>query len=246
MPCLEIMDVRRSHDRKRQYRDAERVAAVFAAAGECDCCRALEYWSRKTPRKSDRDYEPPGLTGCRSQDGFDSPSGRSKPISCNPPLVTNTLQPEYAEWNNGWRAADNYEPPEPSDYGRFEDFSRYRADMQSTLARGSAGSMTYWNPPTPMHRARTSTAPSAALKGCAARVHRNHRDAHLDHNGRGRGAGSEEDAALQRRDRGQVRWLPKPTLGKRLRHRRRSRDRPSADPDDARDARIDFEMDRDR
>ena len=37
---------------------------------------------------------------------------------------------EYAEWNNGWRAADNYEPPnEPSDYGRFEDSPRYRSAM---------------------------------------------------------------------------------------------------------------------
>jgi ribosome modulation factor len=46
-----------------------------------------------------------------------------KPLACNP---YNTLQPEYAEWNSGWRAADNYEP---SDYGRFEDSPRYRADM---------------------------------------------------------------------------------------------------------------------
>ena len=59
------------------------------------------------------------------QDGFDAHQA-DKPISCNP---FNTLQPEYAEWNNGWRAADNYEPPEPSDYGRVEDSPRYRADM---------------------------------------------------------------------------------------------------------------------
>jgi ribosome modulation factor len=63
------------------------------------------------------------------QDGYDAHDA-GKPLSCNP---YNTLQPEYAEWNNGWRAADNYDGSD--DYGseglngRFEDSPRYRADM---------------------------------------------------------------------------------------------------------------------
>lgn len=61
------------------------------------------------------------------QDGHDAHEA-GKPIVCNP---YNTLQPEYAEWNNGWRAADNYEPPDQDGEPpcRFEDSLRYRADM---------------------------------------------------------------------------------------------------------------------
>ena len=60
------------------------------------------------------------------QDGFDACQD-GKPISCNP---FNTLQPEYAEWNNGWRAADfRYEPPGAASAAASRNSPRYRADM---------------------------------------------------------------------------------------------------------------------
>ena len=76
------------------------------------------------------------------QDGFDACQD-GKPISCNP---FNTLQPEYAEWDNGWRAADNYEPPEPPDYGCFRRLSSLSRRHGRRWPR-EAGSMTGYNLP---------------------------------------------------------------------------------------------------